>query len=350
MPSNLGRDTPTPPEDTNLPLSYFISPLSKYRFHLPIPKFISEGVGQIELQVEDQLESKFRVNLKDSILNAVGKINCWRLANVPIVNYFILVVFTYLLGKLTTRYHKLYTKSSVLATIAANVVLYGIADTLAQSIPGWVSARRYRIWRKVECEVETANLEEGILSDQYRDNACHNNGETIDGISSSAIAETFADYGDAIPLAPIPNSGNAKPGGDVVWFNGRRFIGFVIWGFIMAFIQVVWYLFLNSMFKDMPTIVSVLERILVDQLCFSPVSLACFFAYSTMVIEQGTKKDYQKKLFNLYFSTLAVSFSVWFPVQFINFSVMPRNLQVPFSSGVGVIWNCFLSFRNASSK
>lgn len=282
--------------------------------------------------------------VRSKVEKKLEKWNSYRVLNVPLVNYSILIVFGYLLIKLSMRYHKLYTKSSLVATIFTNVVLYGIADTCAQSIPGWVISSRASLFSRVThntrgVEVTLNSLERGT----YRDV------QTNDDIST-----TFADYGDGIigsrPYEVEINTNEITEdrlvGNE---FKFRRFIGFICWGFIMAFIQVVWYLFLNSMFNDMPTIVTILERDLVDQLCFSPISLACFFAYSTMVIERGSKDDYVRKMMKLYVTTLFCSFSVWFPVQFINFAVMPRNLQVPFSSSVGVLWNCFLSFRNAQS-
>lgn len=279
-------------------------------------------------------------SFKDGLERKIEKWNSYRILNVPIINYVILSVFGYLLVRLTMRYHQLYTKSSLVATIFTNVVLYGIADTCAQSIPGWMACTSGSLFTRASTvEVTLNSLERGT----YRD-----------VITDEDISTAFADYGDGIigarPYEMEVNT-NQMPVQRFVGeaFNFSRFVGFVCWGFIMAFIQVVWYLFLNSMFNDMPTIVTILERDLVDQLCFSPVSLACFFAYSTMVIERGTKDDYVRKMVKLYVTTLFCSFSVWFPVQFINFAVMPRNLQVPFSSSVGVLWNCFLSFRNAQS-
>lgn len=50
----------------------------------------------------------------------------------------------------------------------------------------------------------------------------------------------------------------------------------------------------------------------------------------------------------LYIGTLGCNYLLWPAVQFINFLAVPKHLQVPFSSSVGVLWNCFLSMRNAS--
>lgn len=308
-----------------------------------MPIELDNGDGEVIERSWDALDS-----LRTKIEKKFDKWTSYRFLNVPIVNYSILIVFGYLLVKLSFRYHKLYTKSSLVATIFTNVVLYGIADTCAQSIPGWVITSREPSFissvnhnHSNRVEVTLNSLESGT----YRDMES----------SEENISTAFADYGDGImgsrPYEVEINTNEVtEETFEGLPFNFRRFFGFICWGFIMAFIQVVWYLFLNSMFNDMPTIVTILERDLVDQLCFSPISLACFFAYSTMVIERGSKDDYVTKMVKLYVTTLFCSFSVWFPVQFINFAVMPRNLQVPFSSSVGVLWNCFLSYRNAQSS
>ena len=276
--------------------------------------------------------------------------NSYRLFNITIVNYGILTMFGYLLVKLTFRYHKLYTRSSILATIATNVVLYGISDTLAQSVtqllereqaPGRVGWMIDSNWSgnndsAVQFTLEGDNADDSTL-DFFVDY-----GDSSDGIGAHAYTIDFESGSNIINsyLDPQEHSG----------FNFRRFFGFITWGFVMAFVQVAWYMFLNAMFTDMPTIVSVLERDLTDQLLFSPISLASFFAFTTIVIEKGDSEAYKDKMYKLYVTTLAVSFSVWFPVQFINFSVMPKKFQVPFSSSVGVVWNCFLSYRNAAAS
>jgi protein Mpv17 len=273
--------------------------------------------------------------------------NSYRIFNITIINYSILSMFGYLLVKLTFRYHKLYTRSSILATIATNVVLYGISDTCAQSITQFLAGRRIN-----NSDFTHTN------SSRYTDGGIRitlNNNSGID-LNGSNV---FVDYGDGEGEIGINHDFNVydieNNNENTAYtihderenFNFRRWFGFITWGFIMAFIQVAWYMFLNAMFTDMPSIVSVLERDLTDQLLFSPLSLASFFAFTTMVIEGGDVQTYKDKMFKLYVTTLAVSFSVWFPVQFINFSIMPKKFQVPFSSSVGVLWNCFLSYRNA---
>ncbi|KAG7840403.1 hypothetical protein KL942_002354 [Ogataea angusta] len=270
----------------------------------------------------DERPSASRTSLQ--LPGALRKLFTARVRNVPVPNLLILVLFAYFLAKLTTRYHQLYTKSSLVATMATNIVLYGIADTLAQSITAYCQ----------QASFQERNLPYNIAT-------------YLETLVPRRPEDYFVDYGEdgEISVQQVGNTTEAAP----PTFQVRRFAGFVFWGFLMSFVQVVWYSFLNAMYKDVPTFVSVLERVLTDQLCFSPVSLACFFTYGTLVIEQGSADDVREKLYRVYLSTLACNFCLWFPVQFVNFLVMPKSFQVPFSSGIGVLWNCFLSLRNATS-
>ncbi|KAG7811700.1 hypothetical protein KL921_001966 [Ogataea angusta] len=270
----------------------------------------------------DERPSASRTSLQ--LPGALRKLFTARVRNVPVSNLLILVLFAYFLAKLTTRYHQLYTKSSLVATMATNIVLYGIADTLAQSITAYCQ----------QASFQERNLPYNIAT-------------YLETLVPRRPEDYFVDYGEdgEISVQQVGNTTEAAP----PTFQVRRFAGFVFWGFLMSFVQVVWYSFLNAMYKDVPTFVSVLERVLTDQLCFSPVSLACFFTYGTLVIEQGSADDVREKLYRVYLSTLACNFCLWFPVQFVNFLVMPKSFQVPFSSGIGVLWNCFLSLRNATS-
>lgn len=290
---------------------------------------------------------KYR-NISDKLRKIFNSV---RIFDITIINYGILSMFGYLLVRLTLHYHQLYTRSSLLATIATNIVLYGISDALAQSLSQFFESNHPRRWFTYHGD--------DLFSPHSRSTAT-----TItltNDVSRTASEEeinVFVDYGDddadgmmgAQPYDPHGNISNYQLDSQLSEFDFRRFFGFVTWGFVMAFIQVLWYMFLNAMFNDMPTMVSVLERDLTDQLLFSPISLACFFAYTTIIIEGKTVEEYKDKMYKIYIMTYAVSFSVWFPVQFINFSIMPKKFQVPFSSSVGVIWNCYLSYSNAKSN
>lgn len=339
---------------------------------------------------------KFLNNL-EKIINKFEKITSYyKIYNIPIINFCIMLIFSILLIRLTFHYHRLYTYSSIIATIATNLVLYGIADTLAQSITAYFTGVKVKLQQEEALNNHRPRTQSivtkyihNLTNTRYNNNSSYRfqsddniglddtNTNGHDGLQDTNAQDFFLDYGDngdqgsinssydlsssvsSLPPAIRPSQhrlslanrsalswGHAA--GEVT-FQVRRFVGFMLWGFLMAFVQVAWYSFLNSMYTDVPTFVRVLERVLTDQLCFSPVSLLCFFTYGTIVMENGSREDVRAKIYRIYLSTLACNFCLWFPVQFVNFLVMPTQFQVPFSSAVGVLWNCFLSLRNAAT-
>ncbi|KAG7848784.1 hypothetical protein KL941_001602 [Ogataea angusta] len=181
----------------------------------------------------DERPSASRTSLQ--LPGALRKLFTARVRNVPVSNLLILVLFAYFLAKLTTRYHQLYTKSSLVATMATNIVLYGIADTLAQSITAYCQ----------QASFQERNLPYNIAT-------------YLETLVPRRPEDYFVDYGEdgEISVQQVGNTTEAAP----PTFQVRRFAGFVFWGFLMSFVQVVWYSFLNAMYKDVPTFVSVLER------------------------------------------------------------------------------------------
>lgn len=290
-------------------------------------------------------------------------INAIRIYNVPLINFMIIGVLGTFLLKLTTKYTSLYMKSSLVTIMVTNLVLYGISETLAQTLTSYNSSRPF----------VSADLNEidhvGISfnsSDIQRHNAQQNHyhvspllaldlSVTYEYDSDDEGVERFIDYiqdhdhdhdGYSGASLDFPQTIPYVP---LSYYQFNRLAGFMCWGFVMSFAQCWWYKFLSIYARD-PKFIEVLRKVLTDQLCFSPVSLFCFFTYGTMVLENGTWKDTKKKLNKIYLKTLLINYSVWFPIQFFNFLVVPYSFQVPFSSSISVLWNCFLSMRNSAAS
>lgn len=229
-------------------------------------------------------------------------------------------------------------KSSLITIIVTNLVLYGISETLAQSI---MSYRPYlpRVSFRYNDDSPSTRLSFAALEEApEQENLSDIDDEGIDRFINYLQQDHESGLSD-FSAQPVPL--------ELSYFQFNRLAGFMCWGFILAFVQCWWYRFLQIYSKD-PKFIEVLRKVLTDQLCYSPISLFCFFTYGTIVLESGTWEDAKVKLGKIYLKTLLVNFSVWFPVQFINFLVVPRDYQVPFSSSVSVLWNCFLSMRNSS--
>lgn len=232
------------------------------------------------------------------------------------MNFIIILVLGFFLIRLTIKYNDLYVRNSLITLIVTNIVLYGISETLAQLV------LLYRGESPAFAVSEPVALggEDIIETDD----------EDVDTFLS------FVQQPAPEPEEPLPN------------FRFGRLAGFMCWGFVMAIVQYIWYSFLQIYSKD-PKLVEVIRKVLLDQFCFLPVLLFCFFTYGTMVLDNGTWDDTLDKLRRVYLSTLMLNYCVWFPVQFVNFLLVPRHFQVPFSSLVLVLWNCFLSMRNLTA-
>lgn len=255
-------------------------------------------------------------------------LNSIRIKNIPLINFVIMSILAFFLLRLTTKYTGLYMKNSLITIIVTNLVLFGISETLAQTILCY-DASEPRITVKIDNPVPDIEAAEAIDEPQH--------------------IERFIDYiqdNDEISMTLYEYTAPAPQPAPLTFYQFNRLAGFMVWGFVLAFAQCWWYKFLQIYAKD-PKFIEVLRKVLTDQLCYSPVSLFAFFSYGTMVLENGTWDDTKDKLNRIYLKTLMINYSVWFPVQFINFLLVPRDFQVPFSSSVSVLWNCFLSMRNS---
>lgn len=305
-------------------------------------------------------DDPYTVHEEASVSLFTRLINCVRIHNVPAINYIIMLVLALFLAKLTTKYNELYMKNSLVTIIVTNLVLYGISETLAQTLlsynrttPRW-SIQLHDSTTSVSFNSDDISMHTAAAAEEYHDDDLvssdiddDNVDRFLDYLRSGDVAEsdlsgqteTQHNAASLIPLRPLVQ---------LTYFQFSRLAGFMCWGFILAFAQCWWYKFLQIYSKH-PQFIEVLRKVLLDQFCYSPISLFCFFTYGTMVLESGTWEDTRDKLRRVYLKTLMVNYSIWFPVQFVNFLLVPRNFQVPFSSSVSVLWNCFLSMKNSTS-
>lgn len=283
-------------------------------------------------------------------------INAPRVRNVPVLNMCIVAILGFFLAKLTTKYRELYMKNSLVTIIVTNLVLYGISETLAQSILSFHRDSPLLSFSLVDPSADGSGYvalnthTEHAAQPQFREDPVDFGSDDSD-IDDENL-DQFLQYLRSDTSLPYhaETAGPETPAHlhPLAYYKFGRLAGFMCWGFVMAFVQCWWYRFLQIYSKH-PQFVEVLRKVMSDQFCFLPVSLFCFFTYGTIVLENGTWADARVKLQKLYLQTLVINYCVWFPVQFINFLLVPRDFQVPFSSSVSVLWNCFLSMRNSTS-
>ncbi|CCK71359.1 uncharacterized protein KNAG_0G03020 [Huiozyma naganishii CBS 8797] len=259
---------------------------------------------------------------------------------ITVLHWGLLALWGLLLLLFMRVYRDLYQKTRLVATACTNVLLFGISDIIAQCItcfhshvidpvPQFVSDTSNQLLR-------TFSNSEGPQELSYDDS------DTFSVFNEYGITPVSST--EDLPRTSSPDNENT------VIFEFPRWLWFMGWGAFVANFQVPWYKFLNFYFTEDPSMVQVFERVLCDQLLYSPLFLYFFFTYSNYLMEGGNAHTMKIKIQKLYISTLGCNLLVWPLAQIINFSIMPKHFQVPFSSSVGVLWNCFLSMRNASNS
>lgn len=285
------------------------------------------------------------------VLSLIHDVHRKRIYRLTIIHYILLIVwFTFLIVNIA-KYQENYKKSRLRASRILNTILFGCSDILAQSvscyfsenidpIPQVVDSTTHDITQRFQNNIfhDDIDLDTGYESDTY--SVINDYGENV----YSSREGSTTQYNDELDDLNEPNKPN------LTTFKFIRFATFSLWGQIISFFQVPWYRILNLLFTDDPSAVQVFERVLADQFLYSPIFLYFFFAYSNFVMERGDSKTFKVKIQKLYISTLGCNFMVWPLAQLINFSFIPKSFQIPFSSSIGVLWNCFLSMRNASSS
>jgi hypothetical protein len=218
--------------------------------------------------------------------------------------------------RLIAKFNSYYANKPVLTTMITNAVLGGIADTVAQSLTA--------IRTRAKSLPTTNSGARSVLSDNILE---------MDDLSEK-------------PKTPLPLSRCPPPP-----FDFERLTRFMAYGFLMAPIQFQWFNALSRWFPitKSSSMVPALQRVAMDQLIFSPISLGCFFTFMT-VAEGGGRRAVTRKFQDVYVPALRANYILWPAVQMLNFSVLPIQFQIPFVSSVGIAWTAYLSLTNAADE
>ena len=124
--------------------------------------------------------------------------------------------------------------------------------------------------------------------------------------------------------------------------------------FITGPLLAVWYPFLERLTKSnniarFGTLAVPLAKVFMDEFVLEPPFLLVFFGYMN-IAEGGTIDSYKNKLSNEYIPTYITSLMGWPLVLLINFRYVPVFAQSAVVNACCVVWNGFLSYRNAKSS
>lgn len=123
----------------------------------------------------------------------------------------------------------------------------------------------------------------------------------------------------------------------------KRLAKFVAFTFVFGPVLHFWYVWLDHLFKNRPASSSTtVLKLLLDQLVFTPIVNAGFFAYMALI--GGTRlRDVPAVISVNLWPTLVTNWTVWPAVQWFNFTCVPPALQVLFGNVVSLFWNSYLT-------
>jgi hypothetical protein len=153
-------------------------------------------------------------------------------------------------------------------------------------------------------------------------------------VTTKAITAALLNFlGDIFCQLVIDKSGKV----DVKRTATITFLGFILVGPTLH----TWYLALSKIVTA-TGFTGAAIRLLLDQFLFSPAFVAAFFA--SLLTLEGRPKDIVPKLKQDWKPAVVANWKLWIPFQFINFLVVPQQLQVAFANVIALAWNVYLSF------
>ncbi|CAI5523571.1 unnamed protein product [Closterium sp. Naga37s-1] len=124
----------------------------------------------------------------------------------------------------------------------------------------------------------------------------------------------------------------------------RRLGGFAAIGlFIVGPALHIWYGLLGK-FIQIEGFKGVLARLLIDQVIFSPLSIATFVGL--VMLLEGKPERIVPKLEKDFVPTCINMWKLWVPFQLFNFALVPPQLQVGAVNLVGLVWTVYMSFAS----
>ncbi|CAM9156044.1 unnamed protein product [Scytosiphon promiscuus] len=132
-------------------------------------------------------------------------------------------------------------------------------------------------------------------------------------------------------------------GGVVSQIDLGRTLRFTLVG--AAFLAPALHTWYGFLIRTLPgtALTTVVKRVALDQLVFTPVFLAGFL--STLMVLDGNAAKVEQKLRADYTTTVVSNWGYWIPAQVINFRFVPPAYQVLFANFVGFFWNIYLSYQ-----
>lgn len=267
----------------------------------------------------------------------------YRIGSLSPVNWLILGVYAVNLVRLSLNFKTLYAKYPLLATMITNVLLLGLSDSLAQSLKSAIQYKA-RIQEFPESDSTQASLFQYVL-DRGRPKQVWLD-EEGDDLSDLGLTLSHEEMQGDVSGEEMDELRSEEP--RFTDFDFRRLACFSLYAFFNSFIQSPWYGFLRSAYNHDSKLVVVVQRVIADQVFYSPLMLCVFLLYLSVMVERKPWQVIKSSAFwENYVSILSINLCVWPVAQFTNFLLIPSAAQIPFSSSLSVLWNTYLSLNTS---
>ena len=107
-----------------------------------------------------------------------------------------------------------------------------------------------------------------------------------------------------------------------------------------------WYQLLEMIVTTRHVIWGMTARLLLDAVVFSPVAVAGYFIWRSILEGQG-KDAIVTKLKTKWIGAVHASWSFWPVANLVNFGLVPIQLRVLFNNALSLLWNGYLSHVNS---
>lgn len=142
-----------------------------------------------------------------------------------------------------------------------------------------------------------------------------------------------------------------KPQSVFWWWDSVRTGRFLLLGTILVAPAIhYWYGALATTIAPGLTVRAVAKRVAWDQFVFTPLFLVVWLTSLWSLEVGGPAANVDERLATLMPPVLLANWSLWIPLQAVNFRLVPLKFQVLFSNVVAVAWNFYLSYSTSSAK
>ncbi|KAG7343071.1 Mpv17 / PMP22 family protein [Nitzschia inconspicua] len=90
-------------------------------------------------------------------------------------------------------------------------------------------------------------------------------------------------------------------------------------------------------------------KVLLDQFLMDPPTIVAFFGYMN-ICEGGNMETFQRKIKNEFLTSWLASMAFWPVVLLGTFRFLPIYAQAPLINACAIVWDAFLSNRNAAAR